>query len=613
MKFQNAQWLWGLIFLPCVLWMAVAVEKKKLLKLDLFIGKTLWERLIPNFDPHSRKRKYLLWTLGICFIVLALARPQWGSHEETSKVTGLDILVVLDVSTSMETEDAVPSRLKKAKHFIRSFADRLKGDRLGLIPFAGSAMLTCPLTTDVDYFLEAVQAASPKLIFNQGTDIAVGLETARKAIIRGAEESPDGNEVRRFQSQENPHPVHAVLLISDGEDHEKLASEQARKLRELGIRFYVLGVGSEKGSPIPLRDEIGNLIGYKKDKSGKSILSTFQPQALSRLAADGGGKYWNLSPEESEIDEILADMGTLQRTDYEERRYLVYEDRFQFFLLIAFLFFIAELSLSLQRKTPGGSEVGLLAVIFSLYLNGFVVLAQDDGPFASASPISKEKWIPPSYDIYLKNKKGIDAYEGGNFDEAQKQFSAAQIENPNLPELHYNQGLNQHQKGDSEAAGFEFYEAARGAAKRGDTKLEGESLFNLGVNQAKQGDVSGAIQSYLEAIASAKKTKDLALENDARKNLELIPMQMQQQQQGQGQGQEQEDQKQEPQQQSKSPKKYRAPELDRKKQYQSKNLSKEDADRVMEELKSRERELQSKLKKNHERSQPRNQNNTKDW
>ena len=331
MKFYAPHWLWGLLFLPVLFALLFWDEKKRKQSFSLFAEKKLWPLIAPELAPQARLKKgfLILSALGLCLV--ALSRPQVGTHEETVHVSGLDILVVLDVSNSMDAQDVVPSRLEKAKHLVRSLAQRLEGDRMGLVAFASSAYVACPLTTDLDYFLETLQMMGPRLIQNQGTDVGTGLTTAFKAMERGAEEEPThANEV----------PSHVIILISDGEDHEEQAIQAASILKDKGTRLFVLGVGTEKGGPIPLRDENGVSRGFKKGGAGQPILSSFHPDFLKKVAATAGGKYWDVTPGESEVQSLYQELAGLNRGDYAERKFIVYEERYQIPLFLAFLILV---------------------------------------------------------------------------------------------------------------------------------------------------------------------------------------------------------------------------------------------------------------------------------
>ncbi len=336
MKFLYPGSLWWLVLIPIAYTALVWDEKRRLKRFEVFAQRSLWPVVAPEISAHARMRKMILWLAAAAFAILAMARPQWGTQEEVTKMSGLDVMVVLDVSNSMETEDVIPSRLKKSKHFLRSLVERLQGDRFGLVVFAGGASVASPLTTDSEYFLEQLEIQNPKTIPTQGTDIGLGLETGARAMERGAAQSGQGRE---------EVPSRAIVLISDGEDFEKSAREAAAALKAQGIRLYVFGVGTEKGGPVPVRDESGALVNYKRDRAGKPVVSTFHPDDLVQIAATAGGRYWNVTADESEIADLLKDLGALTRGEFSEHRYLDFQERFQYQLGIAILLLFRELHL----------------------------------------------------------------------------------------------------------------------------------------------------------------------------------------------------------------------------------------------------------------------------
>lgn len=635
MRFFAPEWLWGLLVLP-LLYLAITIDERKRQALfSRFADRKLWHWIVPELEVTHRVKKARYALAAAAFALLALARPQAGTHQETVNSTGLDIMLALDVSNSMSTEDVVPSRLQKAKHLIRSLLSQLSGDRVGVVAFAGSTFVACPLTTDLSYLWDTVQILGPKSIQNQGTDIGASLDTAKNALERGGEEV--------VVAHSTILPSHVVILISDGEDHEEQAVSAAAKFKELGTKLYVLGIGTEAGGPIPIKDENGNSQGFKKDRSGQTVISAFHPDFLQEVAKAADGKYWNITAGEMEVQSLVQELSGLNRSDYAERTFLVYEERFQIPLLIAVLLLLLEISVPARKmKVP-------TAIWPVLWLG--LVLA--NGTDARASDFLKNT---PSLDAYLENKKGVEAYKRGNMEEAQKNFGTAQALDPSRPELEFNEGVISMQKGDVERAVESFKNSARSANQNSDYSLLGKSMYNLGNALAKKGDTAEAIQAFLGAVHSARQSKNQSLEYESRKNLQLLineAKKQEQQQQEQKQKEEKEKEKQSKDQQSKEqqskdgqkgsqagsedtqkqqqsqqgneqkkdqeqgkgqkeePQHYQETpkELQKQQQFRSQKMSPEDADRVMSELTSRERELQEKLQTQNVKSQ----DNQKDW
>ncbi len=611
MSFASPHWLWFLAVLPLLYAYGARDARRSRERFRLFANEGVWQRIVPEIDWSARTRKLRVWVAAVGLIIVALARPQWGEHEETLQVSGLDLFIALDLSRSMEVEDVVPSRIKKAKHLARTLMDRLRGDRVGVVSFAASTHLSVPLTNDLDFVRESIEILDTRMMFNQGTDIGNALETVLRAMERGAEQDRETGADAGSR---------VVVLISDGEDHEAGALEAARKLKEAGVRLFVFGVGSQKGGPIPVRDESGQLRGYKKDSRGETVLSQFNPEALVKIAATAGGRYWSATPGEGEVDELLSELGTLDRSAYSERRFVIKEDRFQIFLLMGILLLLLESSIAARkaRKTlPQGRVASVLAALFAT--------------------LSFETAQASSVEVYLENQKGLRAYSEGKIEEARKHFGAAQALDPKTPQLRFTQVVVEAEQGDQEPAASSFGESASKALESNDPKLAASALYNLGVVQAKKGNFKEAVQAYLQGLDVAKASKNEALEREFRRNLELLQLMKQQQQKGGGQGkqdqqqdqqkqdsqqdqQSQQDQNQEQNQNQQDQQKPNDQDGDQQQQnqprqytrgqgFKSEKLSKEDAERVMSEISHKERELQRKLKSRKGSSG----NQEKDW
>lgn len=611
MKFLTPYWLWAVVLLPFAYWIFLRREKLRRKSFQSFANQELWSQIAPEYDFRARMRKVKLWLMAVGLGFIALARPQFGSHEEKVSVLGMDVMFVVDVSNSMEVEDIVPSRLKKAKHLIRTMVEQLEGDRSGIVAFAASSYLACPLTTDLPYLADTIQILSPKMISAQGTNIGLGLETALKALERGGEES--------VGSKSSETSSHAIILISDGEDHEDQAQAIpiAEKLKQAGIQFYVIGVGTQKGGPVPIKDDQGQLQGFKKDRNNQPILSRFHSDFLKKLAELGGGKYWDASDSEREVQVILHDLSALTRSEYMERRLVIHEDRFQLPLAIALVLLFLELSI------PARKLILLLLFLIST-------------PSAKADDLLKKS---APLDTYYENQNGIKAFQEGKIEEAEKSFGAAQARDPSRPELEFNQGVVQFEQGNIDRAIENFKNSSQLADQNQDRLVYGKSQYNLGKAYTKKGVIKESVRSYLQAIKAAQMSKDTKLENESRKNLELLleeikqEKQRQQQEQKQKQEQEKEQQQQQQSEQSKQEEKESqqgqnqdkvdqngmkkdskdnqstAEVKQKKQQFQSKKMSSEDADRVMTELSTKDRELYEKL----QRQNAKPGNNSKDW
>ena len=272
-------------------------------------------------------------SLSYIFLILALSRPQIGTTLELVKRSGLDIMIGLDISASMLAEDIKPNRLLKAKHAISSFIDRLEGDRVGLIAFAGDSFVQCPLTIDYAAAKLLLDALSVDTISQSGTEISQAIEIAASS----------------FNQEEDKYKI--LLFFTDGEDHGKKAVEAARTAANQGIRIYCVGVGlPHQGTPIPLRQSNGELRGYKHDRNGTPIVTKLEDALLREIAQLTNGNYYQATPGEAEINRLVAELAAIEKREIEERQFTQYEDRFQYFLAFALLFLVWEFLLPESRS-----------------------------------------------------------------------------------------------------------------------------------------------------------------------------------------------------------------------------------------------------------------------
>jgi Ca-activated chloride channel homolog len=265
------------------------------------------------------------------FLVLSIARPQWDREMMMMERTGLDIVVCIDVSKSMDATDIQPSRLERAKDQISLFIDQLRGDRIAIVPFAGSAFVQCPLTDDygaAKLFLSNLDTNTVPIL---GTDISAALNKAATVFPEAAK-----NKV--------------VILISDGEDLEENAISQARKMADKKITIYTLGVGSPDGSSIPIRDKNGN-IQYARDASGNIIISRLDSRTLDTIASTTGGRFYLVTPQQSEIFAIMKAIEGFEKNKYSSKYYERYKEQYAWFTGFALLLFLIQTIINIKRKT----------------------------------------------------------------------------------------------------------------------------------------------------------------------------------------------------------------------------------------------------------------------
>jgi Ca-activated chloride channel homolog len=328
--------LWGV---PLLIALYLFAFRQKRKAYQRFSSPHLFQRLLERTDVPTpiddvsavealrkvQRKRCILMILSYLFLTLALARPQVGTKLETIQHRGLDIMIALDISASMLAEDIKPNRLLKAKSVISSLITQLRGDRIGLIAFAGSSFVQCPLTTDYATFREFLAAVQPTTISHTGTQLRIAIVTA----------------VSSLKTESDDFKV--LIILSDGEDHGAGAIEAAESAFKAGIRIYCVGVGSAaEGVPIPLRNPRGNLLGYKKDQDGRLVITRLNETLLREIAQTAGGVYFRATPDGTEVNSLSKDLASLETRAFEEQRFTHYVERFQYFLALALLFLVWE-------------------------------------------------------------------------------------------------------------------------------------------------------------------------------------------------------------------------------------------------------------------------------
>jgi len=330
-RFAQPDFLWVLLLVPLsglFFWLVHVLRRRAL---ERFASATILERLAEDASRAKRALKATLVMAAIALLAVALANPQVGTRLEEVKQEGVDLFIALDVSMSMKAEDIKPNRLEKAKFEIRSLINRLSGDRIGLIVFAGDAFTQFPLTTDYNaayLFLDVVDVDAVPV---QGTSLASAIERAMES----------------FDEEEKTTRV--LVLITDGESTEGDAFDMAREAAEQGILVYAIGMGSPAGAPIPLYSGSGRQTDFKRDKMGKVVLSKLDEVSLEQIASIGNGKYYRSSATQNELDEIYEDINALQKREFGVKRFTDYEDRFQYFLGLAIVLLVLEAVISERR------------------------------------------------------------------------------------------------------------------------------------------------------------------------------------------------------------------------------------------------------------------------
>ncbi len=297
-------------------------------------------RFLEQVSPHRRAIRVLLLLVGASAGIVAAARPQWGTRLEPVTRKGVDVVIALDTSGSMAAQDVPPDRLRQAKHAADLLFRRLAGDRVGLVTFAGKGTIACPLTLDTEaarLFLETVDIDSAPA---KGTSLAQAARTAARAF---SGEAASSREARGK----------ALVLFSDGEDHEGGVDDAAKLLERAGVRVFAVGCGTRRGAPVPEGGEGGAQAGYKKDREGRLVTTRLDDAALGKLTLATGGRYFDSTPTEEEVDEIAKEIAGMDAREFGTVMRARYEERFQLPLALALLALLAASVLSDRRRTGG--------------------------------------------------------------------------------------------------------------------------------------------------------------------------------------------------------------------------------------------------------------------
>ena len=315
-----------------VLWWKKRTRRK-------FSDLNLLKKLAPNSSIFKSVVKLVFLLLGITFLIISLVNPKMGTKLKTVKREGVDIVFALDVSKSMLAEDIAPNRLEKAKQIISKTIDRLGSDRVGIIIYAGNAYPLLPITTDHAAANMFLQNANPDMVSSQGTDINGALELAKTYYN-------NDEQTNRF-----------LIIISDGEDHQEETKQVAKNLANEGVKIYTIGVGTEKGGPIPMRLN-GAVIGYKKDNKGETVITKRMQDVLQGIADAADGGYIDGNVTETPVKVIADVIANAEKSEFETKQFSDYKDQFQWFLAIGLLFLLIDIFL-FDKKTKWLRKVDL--------------------------------------------------------------------------------------------------------------------------------------------------------------------------------------------------------------------------------------------------------------
>lgn len=561
-RFEDPIYLYLLALIPLlalIRFFMVHQQKKRLRK---FGDPELVRQLMPNVSRFRPMVKFYLLLGALALLIVVLARPQLGTKISHEKRTGIETIICMDISNSMLAEDVTPSRLDRAKMMVENLVDHFTNDKIGLIVFAGEAFVQLPITSDYVSAKMFLSSINPSMLSTQGTDIAAAINMASHS----------------FTQEENIGK--AIIVITDGEDHEGGALEAAKEAKGRGMNTYVLGVGSPNGAPIPTGN--GD---YMKDNSGQTVMSALNEDMCRQLADAGSGAYIHVENNSNAQEQLDNELDKLAKKETSSTIYSDYDEQFQAVAIIVLLLLILEVCI-LEIKNPMLKNVSLFKRSKKVAAVGVMLLLA-----VSMQAQSDRQMI----------RQGNKLYRKGNVAEAEVSYRKAVERNERNAQANYNLGnALMGQRKDSLA----ITQLEKAAKLETNPLRRAQAYHNMGVICQQHRMFGEAIEAYKEAL------RNNPTDNETRYNLALCKRQQQEQQQDQNQqnkdnkdNKDKQDQQKQEQQQKQDKQK--------QEQQQKQQMSKENAERLLNAAMQEEKQTQERMKK--AQQQPQKRRLEKNW
>ena len=560
-RFEDPIYLWLLVLIPILALVRFVSYRNQKKRLRKFGEPQLLKNLMPDVSRFRPSVKFWILQAALALLVLMLARPQMGTKISHEKRTGIETIIALDISNSMRAEDIVPSRLDRSKMMVENLVDHFTNDKIGLIVFAGDAFVQLPITSDYVSAKMFLSSIDPSMMATQGTDIAAAIDMATNSFTQ---EEGIGK---------------AIIVITDGEDHEGGALQAAEAAQKKGMRVFVLGVGSTQGAPIP----IPGTGDYMKDNTGNTVMSALNENMCRQVAQAGGGAYIHVENNSAAQQRLDNELDKLAKKETSTTVYSDYNEQFQAFGILALLLLILEICI-LDRRNPLLKRISFFGtkkrvVTAVMLLMAVSTYAQTDRQYL---------------------RQGNKQYNAGDYANAEVSYRKAIEKNPRNPQALYNLGnALMAQKKDS--ASIEQFQNA--AKLETNPMRKYQSFHNIGV-------ICQSHKMYGEAIEAYKSALRLNPNDDeTRYNLVLCKHQKQKQDQNK------QDQQQNKNDQNKDDKKEQQQQDQKKQEKQQEKpkpqMSKDNAEQLLNAAMQQEKQTQDRLKK--AQQQPQRRNILKNW
>ena len=559
-RFADPTYLYLLAVIPVLAIIRFLTYRNQKKRLRKFGDPKLLRSLMPDVSRFRPAVKFWILQGALALLVVMLARPQFGTKISNEQRTGIETIIAMDISNSMLAEDITPSRLDRSKMMVENLVDHFTNDKIGLLVFAGDAFVQLPITSDYVSAKMFLSSIDPSMMATQGTDIARAIDMASHSFTQ---EEGIGK---------------AIIVITDGEDHEGGALEAAEAAKKAGMRVYVLGVGSTQGSPIP----IPGTGDYMKDNTGNTVMSALNEDMCRQVAQAGGGAYIHVENNSAAQDQLDNELNKLSKKETTSTVYSEFDEQFQAVAILALLLLILEIcvfdrrSPLLKRLTLFGSKKKMATML--LLLVAMTASAQTDRQYI---------------------REGNKQFRVGQYDKAEVSYRKAVEKNPKNPQAAYNLGnALMAQKKDS-AAVQQFEQATRIETN---PLRKAAAYHNMGVICQTHKMYGEAIEAYKNALRLNPN------DNETRYNLVLCQRQKKKQDQNQQQNQNNKDDKKKDNQKKDDQKDQNKDKKDDKQQQQQQKpqMSKDNAEQLLNAAIQNEKMTQDKMKKQQQKPQRRN-------